>query len=112
MTGDGHIPMGEAVPPGASAANSQIVHAEDGVPLWVEVRGEGDREFFLCNGLYCSVDYYGPFAQHFSKQGRVVRWDYRGHGKSGDPADPTTVTLDQLTRDAARVFQTTVRGGA
>ncbi len=90
------------------------VRTSDGVDLHVEERGpqvEGrrgtlPRAMLLCNGLYCSTHYYGPWFDEFSSDHRVVSFDYRGHGQSADPVDPSTVTLEGLIGDAQAVFDT------
>lgn len=61
----------------------------------------------LCNGLYCSTHYYGPWVQHFSKRWRVIEFDYRGHGKSAEPREPASVTLESLVQDAEDVLRAT-----
>lgn len=60
----------------------------------------------LCNGLYCSTHYYGPWLDEFSRDHRVVQFDYRGHGRSEDPSDPAAVTLETLISDARTVLDT------
>jgi pimeloyl-ACP methyl ester carboxylesterase len=37
--------------------------------------------------------------KHFSKTHRVIYMDYRGHGQSDRPADPTSVTIENCARD-------------
>lgn len=84
----------------------RTIRTRDGVALHVEELGSGDRAMLLCNGLYCSTHYYGPWFDEFSRDHRVVSFDYRGHGKSEDPRDPSTVTLSALIGDARAVLDT------
>jgi pimeloyl-ACP methyl ester carboxylesterase len=60
----------------------------------------------LCNGLYCSTHYYGPWIEQFSPDHRVVSFDYRGHGRSEDPREPSKVTLSSVIDDALAVLGT------
>ncbi len=85
---------------------ARSVSARGGVPLHVEERGAGARTMLLCNGLYCSTHYYGPWIEQFSRDHRVVSFDYRGHGKSADARDPGAVTLASLVDDARAVLDT------
>jgi 3-oxoadipate enol-lactonase len=74
----------------------------DGCPLWVEVEGpERAPVLILSNSLGTSLHMWdaqvAPFAQRF----RLVRYDRRGHGKSGVPQGP--YTMERLGRDALAI---------
>jgi len=84
----------------------RTIRTRDGVGLHVEERGSGKTAMLLCNGLYCSTHYYGPWLEEFARDHRVVTFDYRGHGQSDDPPDPGAVTLDTLVGDAEAVLDT------
>lgn len=64
----------------------------------------------LCNGLFCSTHYYGPWWAHYASSYSLVQWDYRGHGRSDDPRDPHTATITQLADDAVQVLEATCQG--
>ncbi len=85
---------------------ARSVTTRDGVALHVEEAGAGARAMLLCNGLYCTTQYYGPWIEQFSADHRVVSFDYRGHGRSADPAYPGAVTLASLVDDALAVLDT------
>jgi 3-oxoadipate enol-lactonase len=75
----------------------------DGCPIHVEVEGpEHAPVLMLCNSLGTTLhmwdDQVRPFTEHF----RLVRYDRRGHGKSGVPKGP--YTMDRLGRDALAVM--------
>jgi 3-oxoadipate enol-lactonase len=77
----------------------------DGCSIYVEVDGpERGPVLMLSNSLGTTMQMWdaqvAPFADHF----RVVRYDSRGHGKSGAPAGP--YTMDRLGRDALAVLDT------
>jgi pimeloyl-ACP methyl ester carboxylesterase len=59
----------------------------------------------LCNGLFCTTQYFVPWLRHFPKTYRVVQFDYRSHGRSAEAPDPHRVTMDRLVDDAAAVMQ-------
>jgi 3-oxoadipate enol-lactonase len=75
----------------------------DGCPIHVEVEGpERAPVLMLSNSLGTTLAMWdaqvAPFTQHF----RLVRYDRRGHGKSGVPKGP--YTMDQLGRDVLAVL--------
>jgi pimeloyl-ACP methyl ester carboxylesterase len=85
---------------------TRSVTTRDGVALHVAEAGDGARSMLLCNGLYCTTQYYGPWIEQFSRDHRVVSFDYRGHGKSADPTHPGAVTLSTLVDDTLAVLDT------
>ncbi len=75
----------------------------DGCPIHVEVEGpERAPVLMLSNSLGTTLHMWNgqvaPFTQHF----RLVRYDRRGHGKSGVPKGP--YTMDRLGRDVLAVL--------
>ena len=75
----------------------------DGCPIHVEVEGpEGAPVLMLSNSLGTDLtmwdDQVGAFTKHF----RLVRYDRRGHGKSGVPEGP--YTMDRLGKDALAIM--------
>jgi pimeloyl-ACP methyl ester carboxylesterase len=53
----------------------------------------------LCNGIACSDGYWRDVAPRLARQRPVLRWDYRGHGRSGPPADPAEHHVSSVVRD-------------
>jgi 3-oxoadipate enol-lactonase/4-carboxymuconolactone decarboxylase len=75
----------------------------DGCPIYVEVEGpERAPVLMLSNSLGTTLHMWdrqaAPFAQHF----RLVRYDRRGHGRSGVPKGP--YTMGRLGRDVLAVL--------
>jgi 3-oxoadipate enol-lactonase len=75
----------------------------DGCPIHVEVDGpERAPALMLSNSLGTTLHMWdgqvAPFTQHF----RLVRYDRRGHGKSGLPKAP--YTMERLGRDVLAVL--------
>lgn len=72
----------------------------DGVRLFYSVEGPKDAPPLLfCYGLVCSKLHWKYQMEKFRETHRVIYLDYRGHGKSGRPADASTVTIENLARD-------------
>ncbi len=93
-------------PPRGPAPTIHAFRTRDGVRLHVESRGVGPT-MLLCNGLFCSTHYFVPWWDHFSRDYRLVQFDYRGHGRSDDAPDPTALSIALLTDDAEQVMNAT-----
>ena len=78
-----------------------VIYA-DGCPLWVEVEGP-DRApvLMLSNSLGTDLHMWDAQAPAFAQRFRLVRYDRRGHGKSGVPDGP--YTMERLGRDALAI---------
>lgn len=75
----------------------------DGCPLYVEVEGRDNAPvLMLSNSLGTNLhmwdDQVGEFAKHF----RLVRYDRRGHGKSGAPKGP--YSFERFGRDILAII--------
>jgi pimeloyl-ACP methyl ester carboxylesterase len=75
----------------------------DGTRLYYCSEGTG-VPLVACNGILCSVGYWVYFRPHFRRWCQVVCWDYRGHGKSALPADPSNVTVPCYAEDLKAVI--------
>jgi pimeloyl-ACP methyl ester carboxylesterase len=72
----------------------------DGVRLFYSAEGPKDAPPLLfCYGLVCSKLQWKYQMEHFAKSHRVIYMDYRGHGQSDRPEDPSSVTIENLSRD-------------
>src|ERR1044072_7998147 len=70
----------------------------DGCPLNVEVEGRDDAPvLMLSNSLGTDLHMWDPQMPEFTKHFRVVRYDRRGHGKSG--TSPGPYSFDRFGRD-------------
>jgi 3-oxoadipate enol-lactonase len=75
----------------------------DGCPIHVEVEGRSDAPvLMLSNSLGTNLhmwdDQVKPFTEHF----RLVRYDRRGHGRSGAPKGP--YSMERFGRDVLAVL--------
>lgn len=78
----------------------------DGTRISYEVYGRGDKVILCCNGIACVAHaYWDPLVSQFAPEARVVLWDYRGHGRSGRPANPAEIILPSFARDAHAVLE-------
>jgi len=78
--------------------------AEDGVGLYAESHGDGIPLIFS-NGLCTTCENFRPQVEAFVAAGvQLILWDYRGHGRSESPDDPTAYSLDRVLSDLGRVL--------
>jgi 3-oxoadipate enol-lactonase len=74
-----------------------------GCPLYVETSGpERAPVIMLSNSLGTTHEMWEPQMKAFSRDYRVVRYDRRGHGRSGVPEGPYTMAM--LGRDALAIM--------
>jgi 3-oxoadipate enol-lactonase len=75
----------------------------DGCPIHVEVVGPQDAPvLMLSNSLGTTLNMWDPQVDAYTKHFRLVRYDRRGHGKSGAPKGP--YTMERLGRDVLAVL--------
>lgn len=75
----------------------------DGCPIHVEIEGPAHAPvLMLSNSLGTTHAMWQPQVQAFTQHFRLVRFDRRGHGRSGVPAGP--YTMERLARDAIAVL--------
>jgi 3-oxoadipate enol-lactonase len=79
-----------------------MIEAGDGCPLWVEIEGRPHAPILmLSNSLGTDLHMWDAQAARFAQSFRLVRYDRRGHGKSGVTGGP--YTIDQLAGDALAI---------
>jgi 3-oxoadipate enol-lactonase len=79
------------------------INTDDGCTIYVEVEGrEGAPALMLSNSLGTNLSMWNDQAAEFAKHFRLVRYDRRGHGKSGVPQGP--YSMERLGRDVLAVL--------
>lgn len=73
------------------------------MPIWYRVVGDGPA-LVCCNGVGVSVFFWHYLEEHFGDTHRILVWDYRGHGKSGMPADFNDWTMEMNIEDLTAVM--------
>ena len=80
-----------------------MINADDGCPLHVEIEGrDGAPVLMLSNSLGTNLHMWDDQAAEFAKHSRLVRYDRRGHGKSGAPKGP--YSFDRFGRDIVAII--------
>jgi len=60
-----------------------------------------------CDGIGCDGFAWKYLVRDFAPRHRIVRWHYRGHGRSGMPANRNNVGFDDLCGDLGAVLAAT-----
>ena len=90
-------------------SETRVVLADDGVPLHVEIDepegwDEGGTTVILCHGFTLDLRCWFNQRRALLEAGyRVVTWDLRGHGSSGEGA-PESYAIEQLGVDLEHVI--------
>ena len=75
----------------------------DGTPINVSIEGKaGAPVLMFSNSLGTDLHMWDEQAKAFAKDYQVVRYDQRGHGKSGAPAGP--YSIERLGRDVLSIL--------
>lgn len=85
----------------------------DATPLYYEISGRetGDNNethdavpIVLCDGIGCDGFIWKYLEPLLGQDRRVLRWHYRGHGRSRKPKNPGQVSIETLSDDLASVL--------
>jgi pimeloyl-ACP methyl ester carboxylesterase len=87
-----------------------MLPAGDGVELYTEVHGEGVPLLFSCALCTTHENWRPQVAPLVAAGARVILWDYRGHGRSGAPADGAAYSFDRVVDDLGRVLDAAAPG--
>src|SRR6266404_8738335 len=85
-------------------AESGFSDASDGTRIHWSAVGRGSPALVCCDGIGCDGFAWKYLVRDFAARNRIVRWRYRGHGRSGVPDDPARVTFDDLCGDLRAVL--------
>ena len=76
----------------SSQFRSGRIQAEEGLSLHWEAHGAGPA-LICCNGVGVSTFFWKYVVEEFKDRFTVVLWDYRDHGDSDRPDDPSEFDL-------------------
>ena len=75
----------------------------DGVEIWYEAHGSGPA-VLLSHGYGATSRMWDGQVAAFADRYRIITWDMRGHGRSGDPDDPAAYSQALTVGDMAVVL--------
>lgn len=80
------------------------MRSSDGTAIAWRSDGPADAPtVVLCNGIACDDCYWSSAWPRIAEHHRVIRWHYRGHGRSEPPANPEEVIVASVVRDLGAV---------
>jgi pimeloyl-ACP methyl ester carboxylesterase len=77
--------------------------SKDGVEIAWSRTGSGPP-MVLCNGIGCDAYAWKYVVARFAHERTIIRWHYRGHGKSGTPKNAAHMTMEHVRNDLAELF--------
>jgi len=89
----------------AGGYHEGLCRSADGTEIFYNVLGQGPT-VVMCDGIGCDQYAWNYLAPYLAMHHRVVRWNYRGHGRSGPPPALESMTLDHLCEDLEAVLDT------
>ena len=89
------------------ATESGFADAPDGTRIHWSAVGTGSPALVCCDGIGCDGFAWKYLVRDFAPRHRIVRWHYRGHGRSGIPQDPARVGFDDISADLEAVLRAT-----
>jgi len=80
------------------------VRSADGTGIYCEVDGAG-APLVLCTASFSTHLHWEGVRPALGRHCRTAAWDYRGHGRSGAPADDSGWSLERFLEDLAAVHE-------
>jgi pimeloyl-ACP methyl ester carboxylesterase len=112
-----------AAPPSSSDLGTLLPHPAmidregfavgcDGTPIYYRVRGPVDAlAVVFCDGIGCDGYVWKYLEAELTATHRIVRWHYRGHGRTAMPHSPRRVDITDLADDLSAVLDAAVGDG-
>lgn len=103
--------MTTSQPFGARGASEEgFTEGADGTRIHYSVTGPANGPsdapaLVLCDGIGCDGYAWKYLVRDFSGAHKIVRWHYRGHGRSGLPRDRARVKFDDISGDLEAVMR-------
>lgn len=95
----------------AGPDEERLVESRDGTRIFCAVSGPEPARargtVLLCHPSFSSHRLFEPLGWAGLAGHRLVRWDYRGHGRSDAPTDPAGYSLEHLFEDLEAVWAAT-----
>ena len=86
-------------------SESGFTEGADGTRIHYSVIGQGEPTLVCCDGIGCDGFAWKYIVRDFAPTHRIIRWHYRGHGRSGIPEDRSHVGFDDICGDMDAVFK-------
>ena len=88
-------------------STAHFATGRDGTRIYVRRReGPSPITAILCDGIACDGFIWKYLWDDLASQVSVAHWNYRGHGRSATPVDPSAIELADHARDLSAVRAT------
>src|SRR2546427_4186421 len=84
--------------------DSGLAEAAAGARIYGTAVGSGAPALVCWDGIGCDGFAWKYVVRDFAPRHRVIRWHYRGHGRSGIPEDSRRVGFDDISSDLQAVL--------
>jgi pimeloyl-ACP methyl ester carboxylesterase len=88
-------------------AEEGFAEGQDGTRIYWSAVGRGAPALVCCDGIGCDGFAWKYLVRDFAARHRIVRWHYRGHGRSAVPKDLSRVSFDDTCGDLDAVLAAT-----
>jgi pimeloyl-ACP methyl ester carboxylesterase len=91
-------------------AASGFTYGDDGTPIHFSAVGSASENrpvLICCDGIGCDGFAWKYLVRDFAATHRIIRWHYRGHGRSGIPEDRSKVGFNDISGDLRAVLKAT-----
>jgi pimeloyl-ACP methyl ester carboxylesterase len=88
----------------AMDAEPRFAVSADGTPIAWTSSGAGAPAIVLTDGIGCAGYIWRGLAPDLARRWRVLHWNYRGHGQSGRPHDPSRIGIEECVDDLFAVM--------
>src|SRR5256885_5570425 len=85
-------------------AEEGFAGARGGTRIYWAAVGRGGPALVCCDGIGCAGFAWKSLVRDFAARHRIVRWHYRGHGRSAVPRDLERVSFDDICGDLDAVL--------
>ena len=85
-----------------NATKEGYVDGPRGRLYWTQ-EGDGGPWIVCLNGIGVAISFWEPFARRMGRTCRVVRFDFRAHGRSDGPPDPTDISIATCVDDTEAI---------
>src|SRR5438309_10609999 len=98
------LPFGVMSESLSSDTREGYAQGRDGTRIHWSVTGQGAPALVCCDGIGCDGFAWKYVVRDFAPRHRIVRWHYRGHGRSAVPRDLARVSFDDICGDLDAVI--------
>jgi len=82
-----------------------LLETRDGTQIWYGLTCKDKLPVVLTDGIGCDGFIWPYVVDHFADSYSLLRWHYRGHGRSESPPTPQGLSIEDLAEDLHELLQ-------